>query len=137
MRELIRLIVKHLNCVPMLIALVAMIAAIPAQAQVSAPFLGTWKVTWQYEAKAYEATMTVTESGGSWQTANRRQNNACAGRDVPMKVNSASPTEVQYTLAFTDVLPGCRNVPVVLKAGTDGAVSGTRSQLELTLTRQP
>lgn len=110
--------------------------AVAAQAQVPAPFVGTWKATWATERKSYEAVMTVTDSGGTWQTATRGESNPCAGREVPLKVEAAAATELKLQLQFSEVIPGCQNVSVTLKAGPDGAVTGTRNKYELTLTRK-
>lgn len=109
----------------------------PASAQVAPAFVGHWTASWQTNAKQYAAKFTVTESGGTWQTATQDRNNACAGREVPMKVESASPTDVQFTLQFSEVIKGCTNVRVELRLGPDGKVTGTRSKFELTLVRQP
>jgi len=117
------------------LALAAFAMATPGTAQVPAAFAGKWKATWQTEQRLYEAAMTVTETGGTWQTATRDRNNPCAGREVPMKVESAKADEVQLLLQFSEVIPGCTNVKVTLKTGPDGAVVGTRSKYELKLSR--
>jgi hypothetical protein len=111
--------------------------AAPGGAQVPPVFAGKWKATWQTEQRQYEAAVTVTEAGGTWQTATRDRNNPCAGREVPMKVEAAKADEVQLLLQFSEVIPGCTNVKVTLKTGPDGAVVGTRSKYELKLSRQP
>ena len=107
-----------------------------AIAQVPAPFIGSWKTTWQADKKSYDAVMIVNEKGGTWQTYIRNQNNPCAGREVPMRVESSSPTEVKFELQFSEVIPGCKNTTVTLKASPDGAVTGLRSKFELTLAKQ-
>jgi len=107
-----------------------------AHGQVPAPFVGTWKATWQTEKKSYEAVMTVTDTGGTWQTAYADKYNPCAGREVPMKVESSSATAVQFQLQFSEVMHGCQNVNVALKIAPDGTVTGTRSKYELTLRRK-
>lgn len=80
--------------------------------------------------------MNVTDKGGTWQTYVRNQNNPCAGREVPLKVESATPTEVKFILQFSETIPGCPNVAVTLKATPDGTVTGKRSKFELALARQ-
>ncbi len=115
---------------------IAATISIPAFAQVSAPFIGSWKAAWQTDKRSYDALMNVTEQGGTWQTYVRNQNNPCAGREVPMKVESAAPTEVKLVLQFSETIPGCPNVTVTLKATPDGTVTGMRSKFELTLARQ-
>lgn len=104
-----------------------------AHSQVAAPFVGSWKATWQTDKKSYDAVMTVSDTGGTWQTATLDKSNPCAGREVPMKVESSSATEVQFQLRFSDVMSGCQNVNVALKLAPDGTVTGTRSKYELTL----
>jgi hypothetical protein len=107
-----------------------------AYGQVPTQFVGTWKATWQTDKKSYEAVMTVTETGGTWQTATLDKNNPCAGREVPMKVESSSATEVQLQLRFSEVMTGCQNVNVALKVASDGTVTGTRSKYDLTLVKK-
>ena len=52
-----------------------------------------------------------------------------------MKVESSTATEVHFLLQFSEVIAGCQNVKVVLKAGADGSITGIRSTFELTLAR--
>ena len=108
----------------------------PATAQITAPFLGSWKANWQTDRKTYDAVMNVTDKGGTWQTYTRDKNNPCAGREVPMKIESSGPSEVQLLLQFSEVIPGCSNPTVTLKAAPDGTVTGMRSKFELTLVKQ-
>jgi hypothetical protein len=107
-----------------------------ARAQISAPFVGTWKASWQTDKKSYDAVMKVTESGGSWQTFTQDRNNPCVGREVPIKVELADPTDVKLVLLFSEVIPGCSNATVTLKAASDGTVTGMRSKFVLTLAKQ-
>ena len=115
--------------------LALVLATTPAFAQVPAPFVGVWKATWATDKKSYEALMTVTNAGGTWQTAARDGNNPCVGREVPMKIESSTATEVLFLLQFSEVITGCPNVKVSLKAAPDGSITGTRSKFELTLVR--
>ena len=120
-----------------ILAPLACVAAMsPSFAQVPAPFLGSWNATWQTDNRSYEAQLNVTSHGGTWQTATRDRTNACAGREVPMKVVTSSDSSVQFLLQFSEVLAGCKNVTVALKANPDGTVTGTRSQFELKLTKK-
>ena len=105
-------------------------------AQVPAPFIGTWKAAWQTEKKSYEAEFSISDSGGQWQTATSNSNNPCVGREVPMKLESTSDHSAQFVLQFSEVLIGCQNVTVTMKTGPDGTVTGTRSKIELTLTKK-
>jgi hypothetical protein len=112
-------------------------AAAQVSAQVPAPLVGDWKGTWQTENRLYEARLIVTPSGGTWQTATSNRANVCAGREVPMKVETATESEVRFQLQFSEVINGCPNVFVTMKVGPDGAVTGTRSKYELQLVRKP
>lgn len=122
--------------VPLMLLCMAVLSGGPACAQVAAPFIGAWKATWQTDKRSYEALMTVTDNGGSWQTSVLGHANVCAGREVPMKVESASPSVVKFVLQFAEVIPGCPNATVTLKVAPDGTVTGTRSKFELTLVKQ-
>ncbi len=99
-------------------------------------FLGTWSASWQTDRKSYDATMTLTETGGTWHTLTRDRNNSCAGREVPIKVASVTDGELQLVLQFSEALAGCPNATVTLKATPDGIVSGTRSKFELKMARK-
>jgi hypothetical protein len=116
-------------------ALLACTAAF-AQAPANSPFYGSWSASWEFEKQSYDAKMTLGAQGGTWQTSTRSRSNPCAGREVPIKVESITAEEAQLTLAFSDVIAGCRNVKVVLKAAPDGTVTGTRSGNALSLQRQ-
>src|SRR5262245_51302745 len=118
---------KRLSAVALLVAGAAAFAQAPA----SSPFHGTWSASWEFEKQSYDAKMVLGPQGGTWQTSVRNRSNPCAGREVPIKVESMTTEDAQLTLAFSDVISGCRNVKVVLKAAPDGTVTGTRSGNEL------
>jgi hypothetical protein len=107
-----------------------------ANAQVPAAFVGNWKGSWQTEARTYEAAIAITTTGGTWQTATRNQNNPCAGREIPIKVESSTATSAQFVLQFSEVIAGCQNVKVTMILNADGTVTGTRSRYELTLVKK-
>lgn len=125
------------RCAFLVIGVLCSTVCLWAQAQVAAPFLGTWNASWTTGAKQYDAKFTVTESGGAWQTATIDRGNPCAGREIPMKVVSSTATEVHFTLQFSEVIAGCQNPRVELKLQPDGTVTGSRSKFELALKRQP
>lgn len=110
-------------------------AATLAQAQVAKPFLGKWSVEWQTEQKRYDAVMTVTETGGTWQTYIRRRSNPCAGREVQLQHDKVTADTLEMTLKFEDAIPGCRNARVRLQVDDKGTVTGKRSEHELQLKR--
>lgn len=108
-----------------------------ALAQVPAPFVGTWNVSWQGKANTISAKMVLTESGGQWQAFNvASKADFCYGREVPIAVDSAGADAVTLKLKFSEALAGCNDVTVKLKRGEDGAVSGTRSGAPLTMVKQ-
>ena len=106
-----------------------------ALAQAAAPFIGKWNVAWQTEQHRYEAVMVVTETGGSWQTFIHRRSNPCAGREVQLQHDKATPNSLDMTLKFEDAIPGCKNARVRLQADDKGTVTGKRSDHELQLKR--
>ncbi len=119
-----------------LLCLASMLLSASAWAQVPASLVGTWSAKWQTDNREYDATLTVTESGGTWQTLTRNRTNACAGREVPMKLESSTASGAEFTLMFSEVLPGCPNAKVALSVGTDGKVSGIRSRFPLSLVKK-
>lgn len=132
--ESLRTILRSVSSIAVL--LVTLMSPQSTLAQVSAPFVGTWSATWQTEKKSYDAEMTLTPTGGTWRTTTHNRNNACAGREVPIKVVAASETELQLVLQFSEVLTGCPNASVSLKSAPDGTVTGTRSKFELKLLKK-
>jgi hypothetical protein len=106
-----------------------------AQVPVAKPFLGKWSVQWQTDQATYDAVMTITETGGTWQTYIHRRSNPCAGREVQMQHDKVTADTLEMTLKFEDAIPGCRNARVRLKADDKGTVSGKRSEYELRLER--
>lgn len=126
----------HRSTVTKVLFLASILSCMEAMAQVPAPMVGTWSATWQTDNRSYDATMTVTASGGTWQTATRNRTNACAGREVPMKLESSTPSSAEFTLMFSEVLAGCANAKVALNVGPDGKVTGTRSKFELALVKK-
>ena len=105
-------------------------------AQATNPFSGNWKVVWDGEAQTYEAKLVLTEQGGSWKTAARQKNNPCVGREVPVKLDTVSATELTATLGFSEVIPGCKDSRITLKVDSGNNVTGKRGKSDLTLTRE-
>ncbi len=106
-----------------------------AQVPVAKPFLGKWSVEWQTDQSRYDAVMTITETGGTWQTYIRRRSNPCAGREVQMQHDKVTADTLEMTLKFEDAIPGCRNARVRLQVDDKGTVTGKRSEHELQLKR--
>lgn len=112
--------------------------AVTAQAPsgIPAPFVGTWKVSWQGKTRPLSAEMVLTATGGRWQTFNvTSASNHCFGREVPVAVQSASTDAVTLQLRFSEVIDGCGNVTVKLQQAADGTITGTRGGEALTLVR--
>lgn len=103
-----------------------------AAGQVPAGLQGPWRITWQAETKVFEASVTLTAEGGVWRTATMSKQNPCAGREVSMKLESATDQEAQFVLPYSQVIGGCKDVTVVLKLAPDGSVTGTRNKFQLT-----
>ena len=119
---------------PWFFAFSAFIACV-AHAQADSPFYGTWAVSWEGQKQVYEAKLVLSSAGGSWKTSTQARNNPCVGREVPVKINSASADEAHLILAFSEVIQGCKDAKVVLKT-TSGGITGTRGEAQLTLKRE-
>jgi len=117
------------------LCLLLLLASPCVVAQAAAPFVGRWNVAWKTEQRSYEAVMIVTETGGTWQTFIHRRSNPCAGREVQLQHDKATPNSLEMTLKFEDTIPGCKNVRVRLQVDDKGTVTGKRSDHELQLKR--
>ena len=118
-------------CLSVLLA----VASPLALAQAAAPFIGKWNVAWKTEQQSYEAVMVITENGGTWQAFVQIRSNPCAGREVQLQHDRATPNSLDLTLKFEDAIPGCKNARVRLQVDDKGTVTGKRSGYELQLKR--
>lgn len=115
----------------------AALAQADAPATAPAAFHGTWKVVWQGKSNELTSKLVLAENGGSWQTYNvSSKSDACQGREVAVAVAQAASDAVTLKLKFSEVMAGCNDVTLKLRRGDDGAISGTRSNQPVTLTRQ-
>jgi hypothetical protein len=111
------------------------------QAQVPPALVGNWTVHWTGKSNPQKASLSLNESGGTWQTQIVKiesyvHKNACLGRRVPVNVVSSNEREVDLRLNYKEVLAGCPNVRLQLAIRSDGSVTGTRSgKYLLTLVR--
>lgn len=105
-------------------------------ADAAKPFVGTWSAEWQYEKQSYEASMVITATGGTWQTAAKRRNNPCFGREVSLQHDVSNDSTLEMTLKFSDVIPDCKDAKVKLQVDANGHVTGQRGNVELTLKRE-
>jgi len=115
--------------------MLASLLAATAQAQPASPFHGTWAVSWEGDKQVYDARMVLDAQGGTWKTSARSKNNPCVGREVPVKVDTMTAEEAKLTLAFAEVIPGCKDSKVTLKT-TAGGIAGRRGDADLTLKRE-
>lgn len=104
---------------------------------VPAAFHGSWKVVWQGKSNELTSKLVLAEGGGSWQTYNvGSKSDACQGREVAVAVAQAASDAVTLKLKFSEVMAGCNDVTVKLRRAEDGAITGTRSNQPVTLTKQ-
>lgn len=101
------------------------------------PFLGNWSVTWEGGRRNYEATLVITQSGGTWRTlANKSRNDNCVGLEAPIAIQSTTSDAMTIQLKFSDALQGCTDSKVILKRVDENTLTGTRGRSELKLTRK-
>lgn len=106
-----------------------------ALAQTTAAFVGTWRVSWQGDTRPLEAKLTLSETGGTWKTLGvSARGNACMGREVDVVVESATDTDAQLRLKYSE-LAGCTDLKVTLKKVDDKTLTGFRGKSELSLVR--
>lgn len=113
-----------------------LLGTLQAHAQVPAPFVGQWTVKWQAESAAQEAKLSLTASGGTWQSMARARTNPCVGREVPVVfVASKSEDDVELKLDFESVITGCQSASVTLRRIDDKTMVGKRGAADLALSR--
>lgn len=120
------------NKIVLAILLCASSAAAIAQTN---PFIGKWTASWAGERRSFEASLVIEQSGGTWRTLTRNKLDNCAGREVPISIESTSPEAMTIQLKFSEVLQGCANAKVELKRVDENTLTGTRGTHELKLVR--
>lgn len=120
-------------------ALLAFMApTVPALSQSDNPFLGRWGATWENKGgQPLQANVEITENGGSWQTLAARRHDPCVGKQAPIQIKSVSPSAMDFSIRYSEVLQGCKDANVRLTRHEDGRVTGQRgADIALVLTRK-
>jgi hypothetical protein len=127
------------QCVPVLIiATMSLLAGFsPAFAEGESPFLGKWTATWENkEGKTLQANVSITETGGAWQTLASRKYDFCVGKEAPIEIKSSTPREMKFSIKYSSIAPDCKDANVTLSLREEGTVVGRRGGEELTFTRK-
>jgi hypothetical protein len=121
-----------------IVSLILATISFAALGQPANPFVGDWKVSWQGEKRAWQANLTINESGGSWQTfsAMRKETNVCIGREVPISIKSSSAEAMTIKLKYSEVLRGCADGQIVLTRVDDTTIAGKLRNWDLMLSRK-
>jgi hypothetical protein len=112
------------------------ICSVSAFSQPANPFLGKWKVTWEGAKQIYQATLIIDGTGGTWRTLTHSKFDSCAGKEVPIAVQSSSADAMTIKLKFSEVLQGCNDGTVKLTRVDDKTITGKRGNLDLVLSRE-
>jgi hypothetical protein len=120
---------------------VVMLLTSAAAAQVPQALIGTWDVRGSSSRRDHEATLVVTESGGTWQNLISEieyyvHKDACWGRKAPISVKPVSEDHFVVKLKFSEALTGCRDYKLKITLGADGTVSGHIGPYPLTFVRK-
>lgn len=96
-----------------------------AFAQTPNPHNGTWKLSIDSDQRAgIEGSVDVKDDAGTWATNAHDQRDACAGREAPIIVRSASAEELVFRVMRSKVLSGCPDFTLTMKRVGDGRLEG-------------
>lgn len=96
-----------------------------AFAQTPNPYNGTWKLSIDSDRRTgIEGSVEVKDDGGAWKTISHDQRDACAGREAPIAVRSASAEELVFRVMRSQVLSGCPDFTVTMKRVDEGRLEG-------------
>ena len=95
---------RRLLIFPLLLPLAAM----------AAPALdGHWDVTFSTrDGESRQAVVEISGGAGTWTSlprSGKEKRDPCVDRPFPLKVASASPTQVVLEVAFAATIPGCKD----------------------------
>lgn len=121
-----------------LVLVVACSLAVPtAFAQTPASLLGSWDASWQANRRMGEARLVLTSTGGTWKSlGSSREDNACAGKEAPVSVESQKDDQAVITLKFSEVLSGCQDSKVTVRLTSPDTMTGTRGDREITFKKK-
>lgn len=111
--------------------------SLPAFAAGDNPFIGKWTASWENKGgRPLEADVSITESGGTWQTLATRKNDPCVGKEAPIEIKSVSPKELRMSVRHSEVISGCKDTNVKMEMHEDGNVTGKRGSDEMTFVKK-
>ena len=100
------------------------------------PYNGTWKVAYDSKKGANrEGTVVVSGKGGTWDMLTQRSKNACAGKEVPIAVRTATADELVFEINRSKALMGCKDGLAKLKRVDDNTLEGEFDGKKFTMTR--
>jgi hypothetical protein len=123
------------------LASLLMLLALAAAAQVPPALIGTWELHGSNKRRAHQATLVITESGGTFQNVISEieyyvHKNACWGRKAPISVEPLSEDQFIVRLKFSEALTGCQDYKLKLTIASDGTVSGVIGPYPFTVVRK-
>lgn len=101
------------------------LCSLPAMAQ-QAALAGKWTAKWESNGRLFEARLTLTEQGGTWDSSARSRRDACVGIEAPVEVSYVSDADITVNLAFSKALRGCTDVTLRLHKTPEGTLAGER-----------
>jgi hypothetical protein len=111
----------------MFVASVVLGACAVAVAQESGTFDGSWQVRWEsdkLDEHQPEARLTLQGDTGTWRRHRIGVKDACANRDMPVKVVSRGADQIKLEVLESEAMPGCNDRNLFLKRSDAGTFDG-------------
>jgi hypothetical protein len=105
---------------------------------VPAAFVGTWKVTWEARGVLRQATLTITDSGGTWLPIGIRSTseNVCSRIERPIEVEPRSEHRAIIHLRGSQAIHGCTDTKAGMRLLDDNNGIGRLGKMDLTYVRR-
>ena len=96
-----------------------------ALAQEANPYDGRWQAS--FESKkgvGREGTVVIAGKEGTWEILNKKKNNPCAGRSMPIAIERVTKEELVFTINRSKTLTGCKDSIANFKRADDKTLEG-------------
>jgi hypothetical protein len=94
-------------------------------AQESSRYSGTWLAEFEtLRGAKTEATLVVSDQGGTWNSLPVARNDPCVGRPFPIAIQRATAEELVFEVPRSKTIAGCKDSVFTLKRSDDTTLQG-------------
>ena len=108
-----------------ILAAASALAASTAFSQTANVNDGKWEVTIPYPSKPVVADLDLAGEGGMFRSHAGGKTNTCGGRETPVSVVLSTADELKFTIHYSKVLEGCKDMTFDVKRADDSSFKGT------------